>query len=97
MDHTLEENDFGKMPKGDPPRLSGTTAHEFPMRLAVKGEACVLAPFVNPVNPGRVGWENSLSDDPGKGHSPHSPPPSAGTATVAAPGGGRRAPRASIR
>ena len=75
--------------------MFGTTTHEFPMRLAVKGEACALAPIVNPVNSGRVGWKNSLSDDPGKGHSPHSPPPSAGTATVAAPGEGR-APRAMV-
>ena len=84
VDYTFEENELGKMPKGDSSRLSGTTAHEFSMRLAVKGETRVLAPFVNPVNPGRVGWENSLSDDPGKGNSPHSPPPSAGTATVVA-------------
>ena len=89
-DHTFEESELGKTPKGDPCRLSSTTAHEFPMRLAVKGEACVLALSVNPVNSDRVGWENSLADDPRKGHSPHSPSPSAETATVAGGRGGSR-------
>ena len=49
VDYTSEENELGRMPRGDPSRLSGTTAHEFPMRLAVKGEACVLALTDNPV------------------------------------------------
>ena len=49
VDHTFEESELGKMPKGDLGRLSSTTAHEFPMRLAVKGEACVLALTDNPV------------------------------------------------
>ena len=92
VDNTFEESEFWKTPKGDPYRLSSTTAHEFPMRLAVKGEACVLALSVNPVNSGRVGWGNSLSDDPVKGHSPHSPSPSAEAATVAGGSGAGESP-----
>ena len=48
-DHTFEESELGKTPKGDLCGLSSTTAHEFPMRLAVKGEACLLARTDNPV------------------------------------------------
>ena len=73
VDYTFEESELGKMPKGDPLRLSGTMAYEFPMRLAVKGEACVSALSDNPVNIGRVGWENAPSDDSGRDTHPTHP------------------------
>ena len=73
MEYTSEESELGKMPKGDPSRLSGIIAYEFPMRLAVKGEACVLALSDNPVNIGRVGWEDAPLDDSGRDTHPTHP------------------------
>ena len=71
VDNAPEESELWKISQKDPYKLLSITTHEFLMRSAVKGDACVLALSGDSVNPSRVGWENSPSDDLGKEFPPH--------------------------
>ena len=63
VDNAPEESELWKTSQEDPYRLLSVTTHEFPMRPAVKGEACPLTLSVDPVNSSRVGWESLQSDE----------------------------------